>query len=111
MGHPVDRLQIQYFDASGPSKCRRCRVPVRMFEGELKCPNCFQFVPGAHLGAVLVDVPLMRDEDIEVYTNERRNELKNAMLLGMPPAKEPGFLCAYCASIDKCNPNERAEEI
>lgn len=105
MGRPINKLQIQYVDASGPTKCRKCKVPVRMFNGELKCPNCFQYVSGAHLGAVLVDIPLYSDEEVERIINDRKESLEGGLALGLPPAKEPGFLCAYCAYTETCNPD------
>lgn len=97
MGRPVSRLQIQYLDMSGPTKCRKCRVPVQMFDGEIKCPVCFQYVKGAHLGAYLVDVPMMPEAEIKQLFEDRRDTLQNAIDMGMPPEMEPGFLCAYCS--------------
>ncbi len=102
----VSKMQIQYIDTSGPSKCRKCKVAVRNFDGELKCPQCFQYVPGAHLGAVLVDVGVMRNEEVEAIILPRRNDLDAALQMGIPPAKEPGYLCGYCAHYEKCKPEE-----
>lgn len=109
MGRPVNRLQIQYIDMSGPTKCRKCRVPVQMFEGELKCPVCFQFIKNAHLGAVLVDVPMMPDEEVKQLLEERRDALQSALDMQMPPAKEPGYLCGYCAHTISCAPGDLEE--
>jgi CRISPR/Cas system-associated exonuclease Cas4 (RecB family) len=103
-GVKINRLQIQYLDLSGPSKCRKCNVPVSLIEGEFKCPECNKFIPNAHLGAMLVDVPLMEYEDIERIINERRDNLQMAIDLGSPPAKEPGFLCSYCSFKEQCAP-------
>jgi CRISPR/Cas system-associated exonuclease Cas4 (RecB family) len=105
MGRDVNSLAIQYIDMSGPSKCRKCRVPVRMFAGELKCPSCSQFVKGAHLGAVTVDVRLMSDEEVLDHIQQRRVDLEAAIAMQLPPEREPGFLCGYCPNIDKCQPN------
>lgn len=96
MGRPINRLQIQYIDMSGPTKCRKCRVPVRMIEGELKCPQCSNFVSGAHLGAVLVEVPLMTDEEVEDQILHRKEALQAALDMNFPPEAEPGYLCSYC---------------
>ena len=104
MGRKVDRLQIQYLDMSGPTKCRKCRVPVMLIEGEYKCPECHNFIKNAHLGALLCDVRMMETEEIEDIINERKNELQTALEAGMPPAKEPGFLCSYCSFKDVCVP-------
>ena len=102
MGREVNQLQIQYIDMSGPTKCRKCRVSVRMFNGELKCPSCLQYVNGAHLGAVLVEVPLMEEREIEELVASRRDRLQLALALGEPPEREPGFLCAYCSHYEIC---------
>jgi CRISPR/Cas system-associated exonuclease Cas4 (RecB family) len=105
MGRQVTSLQIQYIDASGPSKCRKCRLPVRMYQGELRCPSCGQVVRGAHLGALLVDVDLLSDEEILERIQERKENLENALAMGIAPEKEPGYLCSYCAHLEKCGPS------
>lgn len=102
MGRDINRLQIQYIDASGPSKCRKCRLPVRMIEGELKCPKCLSAPSNAHLGAYLIDVPVYRDDEVEAMISTRKANLEAALAMGMPPEAEPGFLCAYCAHTAKC---------
>lgn len=104
MGRSVNRLQIQYLDMSGPTKCRKCKVPVIMVEGEFKCPNCQKFFPDGHLGACLVDVRMMEYEEIKENLETRRNELQTALLAGMPPMREPGFLCGYCSAFSICQP-------
>ena len=109
MGREINRLQICYVDMSGPTKCRSCKVPVRMFNGELKCPKCFQYVKGAHLGVVTVDVDLMPEQEIENLIQERKSKLMSAVEMGLPPEKEPGFLCAYCSSYNECLPEEANE--
>lgn len=115
MGREVSRLQIQYVDASGPSKCRKCRVPVRAVRDEygdieLKCPKCGNFVTGAHLGAYLVDIPLLSDEEVEDEILDRKEKLEAALAMQMPPEAEPGFLCAYCPHRDiTCFPDVTEE--
>jgi CRISPR/Cas system-associated exonuclease Cas4 (RecB family) len=104
MGRPVNRLQIQYLDMSGPTKCRKCRVPVIMVDGEFKCPNCQKFFADGHLGACLIDVRMMGYDEIKENLEARRNELQTAMTAGMPPAREPGFLCSYCGAFNTCGP-------
>jgi hypothetical protein len=106
MQREVNRLQIQYIDTSGPTKCRKCKTAVRMFAGEIKCPQCFQHVSGAHLGAVLVDVPIMTDAEVQQHIEGRRSDLEAAIAMNIPPEREPGYLCqGYCAHYDKCRPN------
>lgn len=115
MGREVNRLQIQYVDASGPTKCRKCRVPVRAILDEsggieLKCPKCGNFVTSAHLGAYLVDIPLWTDEEVEDMILEKKENLEAALAMNMPPEAEPGFLCAYCSHRDvSCFPDVTEE--
>ena len=105
MGRKISSLQIQYVDMSGPTKCRKCRVPVRMIGGELKCPTCLQPVKGAHLGAVLCDIPLMETAEIEQLVTSRRNKLDKAIASGNAPDREPGYLCVYCPHYAECQPD------
>ena len=109
MGREINRLQICYVDMSGPTKCRACKVPVRMFDGELKCPKCFKYISGAHLGVVTVDIDIMPEAYIEQFIQERKAMLLSAVDMGLPPDKEPGFLCAYCSSYNECLPEEANE--
>ena len=105
MGREIGQLQIQYVDMSGPTKCRKCRVPVRYVNGELKCPSCLQTPKGAHLGAYLVDVPLMGEAEIERLVVERRSKLELALSSGEAPEREVGYLCAYCSHYEGCKPD------
>jgi CRISPR/Cas system-associated exonuclease Cas4 (RecB family) len=110
MGREVTKLQIQYIDASGPTKCRACRLIVRKYDGEYRCPSCGKAVKNAHLGAMLVEIPIMRDEEVLERIQERKENLENAMAMGIAPEKEPGYLCAYCSHIDLCQPALTEEE-
>ena len=91
MGRKVKKAYIQYVDASGPSKCRKCGIPVRMFNGEIKCPECFEFVTNGHLGAILTEVELFPTSEVEEMINERVGELKSSMALQALPDAEPSF--------------------
>jgi len=102
MGRKVKKAYIQYVDASGPSKCRKCGIPVRMFNGEIKCPECFEFVTNGHLGAILTEVELFPTSEVEEMINERVGELKSSMALQALPDAEPSFLCKYCNYLDEC---------
>ena len=104
MGRSPQQLFIQYIDVSGPTKCRKCKVPVQMFDAQLKCPNCFQFVKGAHLGAIMVQVPLMDPHQVEAYVSERKETLEASLFLGSEPERETGYLCAYCSHRAVCSP-------
>lgn len=103
MGRQVKSLAIQYIDVSGPTKCRSCKRVVRMnAEGELACPKCGNQPRGAHLGAVLVPVPLMSEWEIEKFIDDRRGILEMALEAGMLPEAEPSFLCDYCEYQEEC---------
>jgi hypothetical protein len=104
MGRKIDRVQIQYIDASGPTKCRKCKAAVRMVDGQLVCPKCLTAPKGAHLGAHLIEVPLYSDEQVERDIMERKHNLEAALSMGFAPEPEPGFLCGYCAHVAKCQP-------
>jgi CRISPR/Cas system-associated exonuclease Cas4 (RecB family) len=110
MGTPINTLQIQYIDMSGPTKCRACRVPVRLINGEIRCPNCMKIPTGAHLGAHLVDVPLMTDAEVEEVILGRKERLAASLEMGLAPAMEPGYLCGYCNYKDvRCFPDVTEE--
>ena len=98
MGREVNQLQIQYIDMSGPTKCRACRVPVRKIDGVIKCPTCLKTPSGAHLGAMLVNIDLMTDEEVESRILERKEHLDASIQMGLAPEPEPGYLCPYCPS-------------
>ena len=102
-GCEIRTLQIQYIDASGPTKCRKCKVPVRNMDGVLACPKCLTAPAGAHLGAYLVDIPLMGPEEVLRLIQDRKQNLEAALQMGIAPEAEPGFLCAYCAHAHRCD--------
>jgi hypothetical protein len=98
-----DRLRLQYIDLSGPTKCRKCRVPVQMgLDGELTCPKCGVPPKNAHLGAVLFDVP---NVDMDEYVDERVAKLSISIATGDEPGAEQSYLCSYCPHTD-CEWNE-----
>jgi len=102
-GQPVTSAAIQYIDMSGPSKCRRCRVPVRMSEeGVITCPNCGGAVNNAHLGAFIAEIPLMDESEIDAFIVERRDILVDAIEGNAVPDAEVSYLCAYCPHIEFC---------
>ncbi len=94
---------------SGPTKCRKCRRPVRPDgEGNLVCPNCGNSPKDAHLGAYLVEIPLMPEEEVDHYIARRRDILVNALEDGVAPIGEPGWLCAgYCPFLEMCPEGQR----
>ena len=96
MGREVRSLAIQYIDMSGPTKCRACRLPVEMVDGNLVCPRCGSTPKDAHLGVTLVDIPLMTDVDVLDEIHDKIKNLQAAIDLGMPPEASP-FTCAVTA--------------
>lgn len=107
-GHLVDSLAIQYIDMSGPTKCRNCKRPVRMnvFE-ELACPKCGNAPNNAHLGAMLVEVPLIDEGEISSLIERRKTALRQALDSAQVPGGEPSFLCGYCPFEDECEEADR----
>ncbi len=106
LGHKINRLQIQYLDMSGPTKCRTWRIPVELVQGEFRCPSCLKVFSEGHLGAKLVEVPLMDSSEIEANITERRNALQKALTQAEPPEREQSFLCSYFSARDICRPTE-----
>lgn len=103
MGREINSLQIQYIDLSGPAKCRIHKMPVRYNAlGQLTCPVCDNSPKGAHLGAVLFDIPFLPEDEIARTVNERRDALNKALKSKEQPKAEPSFLCNYCAHVEKC---------
>jgi CRISPR/Cas system-associated exonuclease Cas4 (RecB family) len=101
-GKKVDRLFIQYLDMSGPTKCRKCKVPLRMSDGVLACPQCGNTPKLAHLGTALYEIEKMSKEDIEAEILPRRDALANAINNDEVPEANPTWLCRYCAHVDRC---------
>lgn len=101
-GRAVDSLAIQYIDLSGPTKCRRCRQVVVPDNGYLVCPSCGETPKGAHLGAILVEIPVLSSREIKGLIEERGGMLNMALESQMEPDAEPGYLCAYCPFTDRC---------
>lgn len=102
MGKQTDSLAIQYVDVSGPTKCYKCRIPVEEVMGVIVCPQCLHEPKNAHLGALVVDVPLWDDAVIASEVLPRIDTLKEAVEYETAPEREEGFLCSYCAHRTKC---------
>jgi CRISPR/Cas system-associated exonuclease Cas4 (RecB family) len=97
MGREVSDLYIQYIDMSGPTKCRRCKLPVRPNDGGvLLCPKCEAQPRNAHLGAYLVPIAKMDAVELTNFVHDRTELINMADESEIPPDAEPGFLCAYC---------------
>lgn len=97
------RTQIQYIDLSGPTKCKQCKVPMRMIDEVVQCPSCGLAPKSAHLGALIYEVPVVNMRD---FIDTRVSELSIHMSNGTEPEPEPGFLCGYCDHI-KCIHNQK----
>lgn len=101
-GREVNRLQIQYIDMSGPTKCKSCRRMYVMKDNIAQCPECGKY-NGGHLGALLVDVPIMTDDEIMGYIKENLDTLAMAYSMDIAPEPQPGYLCEdYCSHRYKC---------
>jgi hypothetical protein len=105
MGKKVEKMQIQYIDMSGPTKCRKCNISVRMENGRIHCPSCGNTIHNSHLGAMLMEIEPMHDNDIARLVKDRQSALAAALITGMPPEVEPGYLCIYCNHQLECQPN------
>ena len=101
-GKKVERLFIQYVDMSGPTKCRKCNVVVEKVGDQLLCPKCLAAPRGAHLGALLVEVPMQDEASLEELIKTRVGLLRAAMEGGAQPPAEPSFLCQYCNNTLSC---------
>lgn len=75
-----------------------------MIDNELRCPKCLAAPSGAHLGAYLVDIPVMTDVEVVHAIKDRKENLEAALAMGVAPEREPGFLCSYCAHYSDCLP-------
>jgi len=106
-GIRVKSAAIQYIDLSGPTKCRKCNLPVIPDENGLVCPSCGAYPGGAHLGAVLYEVELHNADEIRALIEERRDTLVLALEMESPPEAEPGFLCNYCGHREVCQEGRR----
>ena len=101
-GFPVTSLAIQYVCLSGPTKCRKHRKTVEWINGELTCPTCGIPPKNAHQGFVMVEIPMMTDEEIEEIFKHRAGTLSAALNNGHMPDAEPGWLCDYCSFVNVC---------
>lgn len=101
-GFVVDSAAIQYIDLSGPSKCKTCKLPVIPVSDGLACPNCGMYPRGAHLGAVIYEVDLMPEHEIEEFIALRRDNLLLSIEMSTMPTGEPSWLCSYCKFLDDC---------
>jgi len=103
LGYKVTGMNIQYLDVSGATKCRRCKVVAQWYKGELRCPNCFELLTNAHLGAVIIDVDY--DPSVPALFEQKRKELKTCLEMEALPDAEPSYLCEYCLHTEMCNKN------
>lgn len=97
------RIQIQYIDMSGPTRCKPCKVAMRMIDGVIQCPSCGNAPKSAHLGAVIYEIS---PQDMRGFIDKRVSELALHMSNGTEPEPEPGFLCSYCDHIS-CTFNQK----
>lgn len=91
-------MQIQYIDLTGPSKCRKCGIYMRLIEGQYACPICGKTIEDGHLGAVIKEAE--RVEETRDIMYDRKEQLEYALTLNQPPEPEPGWGCSYCTYTD-----------
>jgi len=104
-GFEVNRIFLHYIDLSGPSKCRRCKLPLVEQDGIFTCPVCGYVNPEGHHGAVMIEVMLKPLDEIDRFIRERKAILES----GEMPEAEPGYLCNYCQFNQIC-PDSRARK-
>jgi CRISPR/Cas system-associated exonuclease Cas4 (RecB family) len=90
------RLFIQQIDLSGPTKCRVCKMTLQKIDREYRCPRCGATNRNAHLGAKMVEIPVIPEDEIKTYIEERVSVLKKSLDSGKEPIPEPGWICGYC---------------
>lgn len=92
-----DKMQIQYIDMSGPSKCRKkeCkRATMQMINGVVQCPKCGNTSKEFHLGASITQVDVQ--QDTPYFIAQRYDILNDALCQSKAPDAEPGWMCGYC---------------
>ena len=98
------RQFFKYLDLSGPTKYRKCIIPLRMDGFVLACPECGNQPKTSHLGAALYEVEKIPAEEVAEFVEERRTALLgfiDSKDIGLPKA-ESSWLCRYCAHIRQC---------
>ena len=107
MGHTVNSAAIQMLDLTGPSKCRKCKVPFAPdANGILVCPICHVSYMNSHTGAALVEVPLQPHEDVVRFIEKRRPVIVEALQTGISPEPNTSYLCDYCKHQPRCQTDE-----
>ena len=101
-GQEVNSAAIQYMDFMGPSKCPVHKAFVVPGNKYPKCPICEREDPDFHLGALLTEVELLPDEEIEEFIEEKTTYLQNCLDNEEIPEPSPDFLCRYCPFISWC---------
>ena len=70
-----------------------------LIDGTPQCPQCRRSFKSAHLGAILIDIPV---EDKTDWIQNRVAALRSALDHNLLPEAEPGWLCSYCGHGSKC---------
>ena len=108
-GYEVDRMYLHYIDLSGPTKCRKCKLPLTENGGLFACDVCGSEYNNAHHGAVILNVPTMLIDEVDTFVMERKAMLKESLKTGKMPEATPGFLCNYCQFKSICPDSEARE--
>ncbi|MHA1279474.1 MAG: PD-(D/E)XK nuclease family protein [Candidatus Helarchaeota archaeon] len=105
-GYKVNRIFLQYIDLSGPTKCRKCKLPLVERGGILVCPACGKEYRGGHNGTARINVPIMLMEEVDQFVLSRKKALEDAIESGIAPESSPGFLCNFCQFSHICPDSE-----
>lgn len=105
MGFPVNDIFIQYIDAAGPTKCKRCftHPTMEMIENQIQCPECGYTDEDAHLGAVQIPIDMSTMSEVVEEAKQKALRLKKSMEEGSIPDAETGWICRYCSQTESCD--------
>lgn len=87
------KLQVQYIDLTGPTRCRKCKS---LYNHNGLCRCGIPMPENAHLGVALVDIPVVDSNELGESLAVRKHILRQAIDNGVPPEAEPGWICSYC---------------
>lgn len=101
-GYEVTSASIQYIDFMGPSKCPKHKAFVVPGNQYPKCPICDLEQPDFHLGAMLMEIDLLPEDEVEELIKEKTDYLQHALDTEIIPEPTPDFLCRYCPFVSWC---------